>query len=124
MTDISLQENIVSKIFEAMNSRNFSVVEGHMTDKIEFDFPGAGKLAGKRRVLIFLNALLRKYPKLTFSVTETILGIDSACAIWTNEGKDLNGEPYRNRGITLIHFADNKISFLSDYFKDTSFIKV
>lgn len=115
------KEEITSGIFSAMNSRDFSDVEPFMSDTMEFDFPGAGCISGKRRVLLFLNALLRKYPELIFSVSEIIIDDQRACAVWSNKGKDINKNHYENRGVTYIRFENDKIVFLSDYFKDTSF---
>jgi ketosteroid isomerase-like protein len=59
---------------------------------------------------------------LHFTVTEIITADDRACAVWNNEGEDVKGNPYTNAGITLLHFREEKISFISDYFKDTSFV--
>ena len=87
-----------------------------------FDFPGPGRIEGRKRVLIFLKALMRKYSSLTFKISDIIIEGNRSCAVWTNEGISVEGKPYKNSGITLIHFEDGKISFLSDYFKDTSFV--
>ena len=123
MTNISSKAEITSAIFNSMNSRNFSGIEPFMADNMEFDFPGAGCISGKKRVLIFLNALLRKYPELVFSVSEILIDGQHACAVWSNKGKDINDNPYENRGMTYIRFENEKIVFLSDYFKDTTFTK-
>jgi ketosteroid isomerase-like protein len=92
-----------------------------ITKKVAFDFPGAGRTEGARRTLLLLKSMLRKYPELTFTVKEIMVQENRACAIWVNEGRDRKGLPYSNSGITLFHFSDGKISFISDYFKDTSF---
>ncbi len=109
-------------VFAAMNSRDLSSLESQVTPDVVFDFPGSGRMEGSRRVLLFLRALLRKYPRLEFTVLETLCSDDRACVSWTNEGLDLEGRPYANQGVTLLHFRDGKISFISDYFKDTSFV--
>ncbi|MFC2137102.1 nuclear transport factor 2 family protein [Bacteroidota bacterium] len=121
MAEINLYKALTRKVFEAMNSRDFSDFENILTENAAFDFPGAKKADGKRRVVIMLNALLRKFPKLEFSVSEIIVEDNKACAVWTNEGENTNGEPYANSGVTILHFEDEKICFISDYFKDTSF---
>jgi ketosteroid isomerase-like protein len=110
-------------VFNAMNTRDFSELEKNITDDVAFDFPGVGRVEGSKRVLIFLKALLRKYKHLAFTITEVIEGSQRACAIWTNRGEHINGNAYANSGVTLLHFSDNKISFISDYFKDTSFVE-
>ena len=117
-------KQLAEEVFRAMNTRDFSTFEQVITEDVAFDFPGAGRAEGSRRTLLLLKSLLRKYPRLQFTVTEIIADDDRACAIWTNEGEDLKGNPYANAGVTLLHFREGKISFISDYFKDTSFAKV
>ena len=63
------------------------------------------------------------FPELEFNITEVITQTERACVVWTNRGKDIQGNPYANAGVTLFHFRDGKISFISDYFKDTSFAR-
>ena len=65
--------------------------------------------------------LFRKYPRLTFTVDEIIEEGEQACALWSNEGEDQKENPYKNRGVTIVKVANEKIVFISDYFKDTSF---
>ncbi|HUS86504.1 MAG TPA: nuclear transport factor 2 family protein [Bacteroidales bacterium] len=108
-------------VFKAMNRRDFSILEPYLTEDVVFDFPGAGRIEGFKRVLIFLKALLRKYPVLVFDVSEVIIDEDRMCAIWTNEGKDIDGNSYSNSGNTVLNLSEGKITFISDYFKDTSF---
>jgi len=115
------QYNQLSIVFNAMNTRNFSKLENELTEDAVFDFPGSKNAEGKRRVIIMLNGLLRKFPKLEFNVYDIIVENNKACAVWTNKGENINGEPYFNSGVTIFHFRNNKINFISDYFKDTSF---
>ena len=115
--------DMAGSIFTAMNTRDFSELEKIVSEDIVFDFPGAGRIEGYKRVIIFLKALLRKYPELTFSVSEIITDNQRACTVWSNKGEDTEGNPYANRGITLLYFSESKITLISDYFKDTSFVK-
>ncbi len=66
-------------------------------------------LVGSRRVLAFLRVLFRKYRRLDFHLHEVPIDGARACAL-------------RNEGVTVIGLRDGKIVFLSDYFKDTSFV--
>lgn len=104
-----------------MNAGDFSDCDALLDEHIVFEFPGNAPLEGKRRTLLFLHALLRKFPGLTFTVSETIIEGDRACAVWSNKGRDTGGRPYENRGVTLFRFSGDRIVFMSDYFKDTSF---
>ncbi len=123
MEQVSPRLDIARSIFNAMNTRDFSEFENFVSEDVVFDFPGAGRIEGYKRVIIFLKALLRKYPKLTFTVSEIITDNQKACAVWTNEGEDIEGNHYSNSGITLLYFKGEKLTFISDYFKDTSFVK-
>jgi ketosteroid isomerase-like protein len=119
---MTVQEELIRKLFEAMNSREFNAFEKVITDDVAFDFPGVDRTEGARRTLLLLKTLLRKFPQLTFTIYDIIVQSDRACAVWANEGADTLGNPYSNKGITLFHFESDKISFISDYFKDTSFV--
>ena len=119
--DSSFYKNLAQSVFDAMNNNNLSSMEPNVNESVVFDFPGSGRIEGAKRVILFLTVLLRKYKSLTFDVQEIIVEGNKACAVWTNKGELRDGEPYINQGITLFYFADNKIQFMSDYFKDTSF---
>ncbi|MEA1875325.1 MAG: nuclear transport factor 2 family protein [Bacteroidota bacterium] len=109
--------------FRALNSRDFSEVDPYLHDEVALDFPGVGRIEGSRRVLVFIKTLHRKYPVLEFNVSEVFSDGGQICAIWTNKGENLAGEPYSNSGVTIFHHDQGKITFISDYLKDTSFIK-
>lgn len=113
--------NLAKVVFEAMNARDLSIAEPFLKEDVVFDFPGSGRMTGAKRVSLFIKVLLRKFPELTFTIQEVILAEERACTVWTNNGKYQDGSPYENSGMTLFHFEDDHISFMSDYFKDTSF---
>ncbi len=115
--------DLARSVFHAMNTRDFATLEMNVTEDVVFDFPGAGKIEGNRRVMLFLKALLRKYPILAFEVSEILIDNQNACAVWTNRGENSEGIAYANSGLTLMQFTGNKIAYISDYFKDTSFVQ-
>jgi ketosteroid isomerase-like protein len=121
MKNSELYKKLARGVFEAMNKRDFSEMQKNIADNLVFDFPGAGKIEGAKRVVIFLTALLRKYSVLQFTVSEVFVEEEKACAIWTNIGESKDGKPYTNSGVTIFQFDNEKISSMSDYFKDTSF---
>jgi ketosteroid isomerase-like protein len=121
MGDQLLTRSRAEQIFIAMNSRDVSALAPYMAEDATFDFPGAGCITGKKRILLFFKVLFRKYPRLIFSVTDIIVEGERACAVWSNEGETAHGAPYQNRGMTLVHIVDGQIAYISDYFKDTSF---
>lgn len=112
---------LVQILFAALNSRDLAALDRYLAEDAGFDFPGPGLISGRKKILLFLKILFRKFSRLTFSVSKIITEQDCACAVWTNEGEDKTGKSYSNRGITVLEFKAGKIIFLSDYFKDTSF---
>jgi ketosteroid isomerase-like protein len=104
MMETTNLQQMAGKIFQAMNTRDFSDFEKIITDDVAFDFPGAGRVEGSRRTLLLLKSLHRKYPRLHFEVSEIITEQDRACVVWTNKGEDIHGNPYANAGLTLLHF--------------------
>lgn len=123
MITIEERKEQAAIIFQAMNEKDFTLFQQNLAEKFSFHFPGLGLVEGQRKTIFLLRALLRKYPVLRFSIDEVIGEGNRACVVWTNEGQDDAGNPYSNSGITLFHFKENKISFISDYFKDTSFVE-
>jgi ketosteroid isomerase-like protein len=115
--------DLAKHVFAGMNSKDFECLKPLLSDEIMFYFPGTPPVEGPRRVIIFLNALMRKYKDLTFKISDIVIdeADRKACVIWTNFGQHANGKDYQNSGITLMKFSDDKILLLSDYFKDTSF---
>jgi ketosteroid isomerase-like protein len=117
------EKDLVHILFTAMNSRDLSELEKYLAEDAVFDFPGAGTIEGRRKILIFLKVLFRMYPRLTFTVEDIIVEGDWACAVWSNKGKSKDGRHYENRGVTLLRVCNGQIVSLSDYFKDTSFVR-
>lgn len=123
MNDRIDYKQIAVSVFDAMNTNEFSVFEQNAAPDISFDFPGTNRVEGVKRVILFFKVLLRKYKDLKFWVNDVIVADGKTCVVWTNKGTYQDGTNYENRGITLFHFTGDKINFISDYFKDTSFIE-
>jgi ketosteroid isomerase-like protein len=117
----TVNRTIAETIFSALNSRDLSRLDEYLDEHATFDFPGASLIQGRKKIILFFKILFRKYPRLTFTVKETIVEGEGVCVLWTNTGTSKDGLAYNNRGVTIIHITDGKILFLSDYFKDTSF---
>ena len=122
MDNKEFYEDLAKKIFASMNSRDFDKLKEDMDDDISLDFPGIKLIEGSRRVIVFLNELMKKYKMLTFKLSDIIIENEKAFVLWTNFGEAPDGSEYKNSGVTFVKFKDEKIIFLSDYFKDTSFI--
>lgn len=123
MNEDSHHKKLANELFQAMNTGEFSQFQDRLSEEVAFDFPGTVMLKGKKKVLLFLRVLLRKYKELTFTVTDIVEAGNTLVAVWTNEGINSQDKTYHNSGLTLMYFNDEgQITFLSDYFKDTSFV--
>ena len=110
-------------IFTSLNNRELSLLDEYLDEQATFDFPGTTLIKGRKKIILFFKILFRKYPHLTFTVKETIVEGDYVCVLWTNQGINHKGHSYNNSGVTFVHITGGKIFFLSDYFKDTSFVE-
>ena len=117
--DILSEEKVINRFFEVINSRNLKKMAELLDDDCEFYFPKTQPLIGKDRILRFFNILFRQYPELRFEVRRMILQGSNAAIHWTNQGHNRRRESYENEGVTIFEMADEKISFMSDFFKST-----
>jgi ketosteroid isomerase-like protein len=115
---MSEQQKIL-KFFEVFNSRDLDAMGRMFNPDAEFHFPKTQPLIGKDRILKFLKLLFRQYPELSFMVVRVICQENLAAVHWTNRGMNRRKEPYENEGATIIEFKEGKISWISDFFKDT-----
>lgn len=115
---------LAKSLIEIMNHQNYSDFENRLSEDAVLDFPGSGRIEGRKRIISFVKALFRKFPRLEFSIKDIVVEDDRACIVWTNEGVRVDGKPYSNRGITFLKISEGRIDFISDYFKDTSFVSV
>ena len=115
-----METNIAERqFFDALNGRDFQAMENLLDDEAELFFPKTQPLRGRDRILKFLRLLFRAYPQLVFSVRRIIRQENMVAIHWTNRGKTRKGQPYENEGITLMEMSNNRIRFISDFFKDT-----
>jgi ketosteroid isomerase-like protein len=121
MASVNQTLQIANIIFSTLNNRELNQLHDYLDENATFDFPGTKLIKGRKKILTFFKILFRKYPRLTFTVEESIVDGNRACILWTNEGITSNDTPYANRGVTYVHISEGKIHFISDYFKNTSF---
>ena len=112
-------EQILKFFFECLNHRDLEQMEELLLEDACLYFPKTEPLSGKNRILRFMGILFRHYPELIFDVQQTIIQGSKAAIHWTNKGTSRKNKPYKNEGVTLIEFRANKISFISDFFKNT-----
>jgi uncharacterized protein (TIGR02246 family) len=114
---------IAGELFRAMNARDPAAFAALLDDAAVFHFPGTKPIEGAARIEKFIRILFFKYPALAFDVRRVIADGRCAAVEWTNEGASRDGAPYRNAGVTVIALGQSdRVAYLSDTFKDTSFV--
>ena len=113
------EQQTIFKFFEVFNSRDLEAMGQLFNQDAEFYFPKTQPLIGKDRILKFLKLLFRQYPELSFTVVRVICEENLSAVHWTNSGLNRRKEPYENEGATILEFKEGKISWISDFFKDT-----
>ena len=122
MDSVNQNIHVAGIIFSSLNNRELTQLNDCLDENATFDFPGTKLIKGRKKILTFFKILFRKYPRLTFTVQESIGDGGKVCILWTNEGITSNGTHYANQGVTYVDISGGKIKFISDYFKNTSFI--
>ena len=113
------ENKTIVQFFKVFNAHDVDGMGQLLTSEAEFYFPKTQPLIGKERILRFFSILLRRYPELTFEIQRIIRQESQAAVHWTNRGVSRKKEPYQNEGVTILELAADKISFISDFFKDT-----
>jgi ketosteroid isomerase-like protein len=114
-----IDKNAVAGFFDLVNSRDLHAMQDMLTERTEFYFPKTQPLIGKERIIRFFKILFRQYPELVFQVQRIIIQEHAAAVHWINRGTSRKGEPYENEGVTLLEMEGGRLTFISDFFKDT-----
>ena len=112
-------EDFIGRFFQLINRRDMDAFEGILQEEAEFYFPKTQPLLGKNRIRRFFQILFRQFPELEFQVLKTIIQDSWVAVHWKNKGKNRQDEPYENEGVTLLEIEGGKITYISDFFKDT-----
>ena len=115
-------KQLIYRFFDVFNHRDPAEMGDLLNPGAELHFPKTQPLLGRKRIFKFLNILFRRYPVLTFTIERVIAQGNHAAVHWTNRGLDRHKNPYQNEGVTLLEIQDGKISFISDFFKDTELL--
>ena len=121
MASVNQNLQIANVIFSTLNNRELDQLDDYLDENATFNFPGTNLIKGRKKILTFFKILFRKYPRLTFTVQESIVDGEKVCIFWTNEGITSSSTHYANQGVTFVQIRGGKIRFISDYFKNTSF---
>jgi len=112
-------EQCVDQFFHFVNTRNLGRLEELLSDTAEFYFPKTRPLLGKKHIIRFFKILFRQYPELKFQVLRKVVQGDISAIHWVNHGSNKKGDPYSNEGVTLLEMEENRIRWISDFFKNT-----
>ncbi len=116
MGDLS---NRVRQFFELLSAQKLEPMAEFLTEDARLFFPKTQPLTGSEKILKFFQILFRQYPQLIFVVEHTIAQENKVAAHWRNKGITRKNEPYENEGVTLFFFEGERVSWMSDFFKDT-----
>ena len=105
--------------FDSVNDRDLERMRDLLMESAEFYFPKTQPLLGRERILKFFKILFRQYPELSFKIKRKIIQGNRAAVHWTNQGVTRRKEHYENEGVTILEEEGGRISFISDFFKDT-----
>ena len=112
-------EQTLKRFFDIFNRRDLEAMGMILSQDAEFYFPKTLPLMGRDRILRFFRILFRQYPELSFEIRRIITEGKNGAVHWTNRGLNRKGEPYENEGVTILELAGDRITFISDFFKDT-----
>jgi ketosteroid isomerase-like protein len=113
------ENKTILQFFEMFNDHDVEGMGQLLVSEAEFYFPKTQPLIGKERILRFFNILFRQYPQLSFEIQRIIRQGSQAAVHWTNRGVSRKKESYQNEGVTILEMTADKISFISDFFKNT-----
>ena len=113
------EQQSIAYFFDLVNKRDLGKLEDLLTENAEFYFPKTQPLSGKKQIIRFFKILFRQYPELKFRIQKKIIQGQTAAVHWTNRGVSRKNEHYENEGVTILEMEGAKISFISDFFKDS-----
>jgi len=117
-----LPKETATSLFEALNGRDLAALSSLLAEDAVFHFPGLKPLSNRVQIERFFKTLFFKYPTLVFSIGRIIADDRCAAVEWANKGETQAGKPYENAGVTIVELDGERIAYLSDTFKDTSFL--
>ena len=113
------ENKTILQFFEMFNAHDVEGMGQMLAPEAEFYFPKTQPLIGKDNILRFFKILFRQYPQLSFEIQRIIRQGGQAAVHWTNQGVSRKKEPYQNEGVTIMEMTADKISYISDFFKNT-----
>jgi ketosteroid isomerase-like protein len=113
------ENKTILQFFKMFNAHDIDAMGQLLASGAQFYFPKTQPLIGKDNILRFFKILFRHYPQLSFEIQRIIRQGDQAAVHWTNQGISRKKEPYQNEGVTILEMTADKISYISDFFKNT-----
>lgn len=119
-----MRERVLA-FMEDMASNDAARVASWFTDDSVLWIPPAGEVRGINRIRALFRALFNRYDFIQWDILEILPVSESRCIFICNSWGSMKGhDNYTNRVLTDVTFEGDKITHLSDYFKDTAvFVK-
>ncbi len=114
-----VNKSTIRHFFDVFNRRELEKMAVLLDSHSELYFPKTRPLIGRERIFKFINILFKQYPQLQFEIQGIIHQGDRAAVHWKNRGRNRKGEAYYNEGVSWMVFKNNRIQWMSDFFKDT-----
>jgi ketosteroid isomerase-like protein len=117
-----VSEELIRGFVRDLNSRDLTKIATWFADDAIVSIPPQERLEGARRALAFFRSVFRLYEEMHWEVGEVLpVGPRRFVYFTESHGRFRSGAAYRNSIVTVIHFDEaGRITFLSDYFKDTT----
>lgn len=115
----AVTREMIEEFYDLLSTQDLAGLEAALIPEAVLLFPKTQPLNCREKILKFFRLLFRQYPQLTFKVRRSVIQDGWAAVHWTNDGFTRKKEAYCNEGVTLIEFQEGKVSFLSDFFKNT-----
>lgn len=114
-----LTEESIVLFFDHMNNRNGKKMADMISDETIFYFPKAKPIQGKDKIIRFFKILWYQYPELVITIQRIVIQGNTAVTHWSNKGRSRKNEHYENEGVTIMEINNDKITYISDFFKNT-----
>lgn len=105
-----------------LEKRDPALVKAWFADNAILWMPPTEPIEGSRRIAAMFRVIFRMYAEIHWKVTEVYhVGGKRYVYLTDSWGTIGKNTPYKNHILSIIEFsAENRITFLSDYFKNTA----
>jgi hypothetical protein len=115
-----VSEDLCRAFMRDLEAHDLRGLERWFSESTTVCVPPCEAVRGTRRILAFFRTVFRSYDEIHWRMTDVYAVPGRRCIYLSESWGTRRGAEYRNHIVTVIDFdADGRITFLSDYFKDT-----